>query len=32
MFDKILNGCLVIGLCGICFGLGIKYAKKRGAR
>ena len=32
MIDKILNGCLVICLCGICFGLGIKYAKKRGGR
>lgn len=32
MHDKIINGGIIVGLCCICLGLGIKYAKKRGGR
>lgn len=32
MHDKIINGGIIVGLCCICLGLGMKIAKKRGVR
>ncbi len=32
MIDEILNAGLIIGLCGLYFGLGMKFVTKRGVR